>query len=344
MWNTSKFNAILYSILFGKVSGTTSTPKYENMRYVDIIVKVKPYHKVSLSTAEYHTLTPNQVAAIPISVTNEGNYKDTIGFKVASKNKKITLIDPVDITLKPGENADTLLGVAVPPNIFEIGTLHNVTIQAFSIENPDNIIEEKTVILKTGGFYLSEYFISIIGGILLFLVIIYIYYSSKRKKSLEKYYIAPEKPWEIKEEKEYLENIKKKDKEKYEETLKQMGEEYTSAMLWYKDHKHFINKQLIQEKLEKQRKIKKEKKKIKEKKQKKSNKLEDKSEKIIEEKPKEKPKTEKIKKEKISRPNKPPKIEKKNINTLEKEKAIRRVMRSQDKQRQKICIKRGLEK
>ena len=333
--------ALLYSLLFGDISGTSSVSKYENMRYVDIIVKVKPYHKVSLDTAQYHTFTPNQVAAVPISVTNEGNYKDTIGFKIASKNKKITLIDPVDITLKPGEKKDTLLGVAVPPDLFEIGTLHDITIQAYSIENPDNIIEEKTIILKTGGFYLSEYFISMIGGILLFLAVIYIYYSSKRKKSLEKFYIAPEKPWEIKEEKEYLENIKKKDKEKYEETLKQMEEEYASAMLWYKDHKQFINKQLTQEKLKKQEKIKK---KIKEKKQKKSNKLEEKSEKMIEEKPKEKPKTDKIKKEKVVRPAKPLKTEKKNKNTIDKEKAIKKATLSQDKQRRKIVNKGGLEK
>jgi hypothetical protein len=342
LWKKSIFYAVFYSILFGDISGTSSVSKYENMRYVDIIVKVKPYHKVSLDTAQYYTFTPNQVAAVPISVTNEGNYKDTIGFKIASENKKITLIDPVDITLKPGEKKDTLLGVAVPPDLFEIGTLHDITIQAYSLENPDNIIEEKTIILKTGGFYLSEYFISIIGGILLFLAIIYIYYSSKRKKSLEKYYIAPEKPWEIKEEKEYLENIKKKDKEKYEETLKQMEEEYASAILWYKDHKQFINKQLTQEKLKKQEKIKKEKKKIKEKKQ--SNKLEEKSEKMIEDKPKEKPKTDKIKKEKVVRSAKPLKTEKKNKNTIEKEKAIKKATLSQDKQRRKIGNKGGLEK
>jgi hypothetical protein len=173
-WNFIKIDkslflmAFQYSRLFGRsVSGTTSSPKYENMRFVDIIVKVKPYHKVSLDTTKYHSFTPNQVAAVPITVTNQGNYKDTIGFKIVSTNEQITLIDPVDITLKPGEKKDTLLGIAVSPNLFEVGTLHDIKIQAYSTEEPENIIDEKIIILKTEGFYVSEFYISIIGGIIL---------------------------------------------------------------------------------------------------------------------------------------------------------------------------------
>ena len=336
--NGDLYTAFVYSRLFGKeVAGTTSSPKFKNLRYIDILVKVKPYHNVSLMTEDYHTFSPNQVAAIPISVRNEGNYKDTIGFKIVSSNKKITLIDPIDVTLRPGETKDTLLGVAVPPDFFEVGTLHNITIQAFSIEEPNNIMVSKTIILQTEGFYLSEYFISIIGGILFLFVIIYLFFYSRRKKALEKYYIKPEKPWDIPEEKQNLEKIKKKDKEKYNQTLQMMEDEYISAMLWYKDHEQFINRQLMKQKLDKQEKIKKEK-------QKESKKKEEKTVKLVKEKTKiKKQPKEEIKKEKIKKHDKPPKSRKKDIYTIEKEKAIQRIMRSQEKQRRKTGIKGGLE-
>jgi hypothetical protein len=254
--------AFYYSLRFGRdVSGTTSQPKYENMRTIDILVKVKPYHNVTIESPELINLNPNQVAAIPIRIRNLGNYKDTIGFNIVSENHEITLVNPVDVTLKPDDIKNTILGVGVPPNLFEFGKLHKITIEAYSYQQPNVTIAKQVVILKTEGFYISEYGILLIFFLTLIILIFTLYLFSKNRGKYNLYYYKPEKPWKITEEKEFLARIEKEDKQKYKETLKMMNEEYKSALLWYNSYrKSLINKsrlEIIKERKEKQKKEKK---------------------------------------------------------------------------------------
>jgi len=46
----------------------------------------------------------------------------------------------------------------------------------------------------------------------------------------------PDKPWNLPEERKYLEKLKEKDKEEYNNVLKMMRDEYKSALLWYKSY------------------------------------------------------------------------------------------------------------
>jgi len=80
----------------------------------------------------------------------------------------------------------------------------------------------------------------------------------------EKYCIRPDKPWEIPEEKAYLDKLKKTDEEKYNEILKMMHEEYKSALLWYKYYIDATIKKIREEKNKEKIKKKSEKLKIKE--------------------------------------------------------------------------------
>ena len=332
---------VLYVLQFGEVGGQVSMPKSEKERSVDILVKVKPYHMADIDTPKNVELRPNEVASVPLTITNLGNYKDTIGFRIVSENPDIVLSNPIDVTLKPGETKDTILGIGVPLNFFDYGTLHEIKIQAYSLDQPNATIGEQTVVLKTQGVYFSELMYPVIFFLLIIVIIVIYIMQRRRKKWMETYCKKPEKPWKIPEEKEFLEQLKQEDKEKYLNTLERMEDEYISSMLWYKDYYNSILKQQTKKKIKtKPAKPKKEK-----------TKKQAKKPKIIE-KPVE---TEEIKKSEVEEP---PRIEKLRIveekpkpveihkkteaeKTMEKErlrreKILKKIKIKQQKQRRKL--------
>ena len=215
---------------YGKYSGTVDT-EYKD---IDVLVKVKPYHALRFDTTALLDLKPDQIKSIPITLQNLGNYNDSYSFRIAGGSNGIMLADPPSITLSPGERKNTYLSVLVPQSAFDYGTLHDITIEAYSIYDPNVTIDKQTINIKTQGLYVSE--IGIIGAIpiIVAILLVAVFYINRRIYFIEKHCVKPDKPWEIPEEKRYLEKLKKKDKEKYEEVLKMMQDEYDSALLWYK--------------------------------------------------------------------------------------------------------------
>jgi hypothetical protein len=145
------------------------------------------------------------------------------------------------------------LGVSTPPSTFDYGTFHEIIIETYSIDDPDVTIGERQVFLETKGVYVSE-----MGGMGLFLLVIIIilgvaFYIQRRKIIIEKYCIKPDKPWEIPEEKRYLEKLAKTDNVKHNEVFQMMENEYESALLWYK----YFYKRIIKPKSAETKKIKK---------------------------------------------------------------------------------------
>lgn len=203
---------------------------------VTLLVKVKPYHEAIIEVPELVQLQPNQIVTLPIDITNLGNYKDTLGFRIVSENKGVILSDPIDTTLLPGETKRTLLGIGVDPNLIDTGTIHEVDIEAFSLSNPNQILASRTVILETRGFYISEGNLAGFMAPVLLVFLIIIFFIIRRRKQLQDIAQKPEKPWMLPQEKAYLEKLKEKDKEQYKNTLEQMKQEYTSALLWYKHY------------------------------------------------------------------------------------------------------------
>ena len=253
------FLSAAFVMRYGKYSGTVSV-EYKN---ISILVKVKPYHALKFDTLPLINLKPNQITSIPITLENLGNYNDTYNFRIVSVNKKIVISNPSSITLAPGEQKDIYLGISVPQSAFDYGTLHSVKIEAFSIYDPNVTIDQKTIYFETRGIYFSE--INSIG--ILFFAVIFIFiiaiYMHKRRVYYEKYCSQPDKPWEIPEERAYLDKLKKTDEEKYNEILKMMHEEYKSALLWYKYYIDATIKKIREEKNKEKIKKKSEKLKIK---------------------------------------------------------------------------------
>ncbi|MFO8077593.1 MAG: hypothetical protein R6U21_02980 [Thermoplasmatota archaeon] len=214
---------------WGKLSGQVDigTPT------VSLLVKVKPYHEVIIEVPELLELQPNQIETLPIDITNLGNYKDIISFRIISEHEGIILSDPIDTTLQPGETKQTLLGIGVDPTLIDTGTIHEVEIKAYSLNNPNETLTSRTVLLETRGFYVSEGNMAGFIAPFLLLVLLIIFILFRRKKNIEKIARKPEKPWILPQEKKYLEKLKEKDKEQYQKMMQQMKDEYQSALLWY---------------------------------------------------------------------------------------------------------------
>jgi len=217
---------------------------------VSVLVKVKPVHEVNFYSVPYMVFKPDEVVSVPITLQNLGNYNDTYGFRVISEDNRIKYVEPTSITLAPGEVRNAYLGLTIPPYFFDYGTIHKIKIQVYSIDQENITIAERIVSLESKGVYFSE--ISGFGIIflifILILIVLFIYF--KRKRIIENICVKPDKPWEIPEEKEYLNQLKQQDKQKYNEVLNMMHDEYKSSLLWYNNYLKSVSKPkpLIKEK------------------------------------------------------------------------------------------------
>jgi hypothetical protein len=217
---------------FGKNSGKVLTDYY----YIDVLVKVKPFHSVKINALPPTELTPNEIISIPVLVQSYGNYNDTISFRAKSQNGSfLKLTQNSSITLEPGEQGQIFVGVASPNNFLDTGTLHKITLEAFSVDEPNVTIATQTIALETQGFYVSEesatYSVGI-GLIILFIFIAFIYWRRKVSETIRK---KPEKPWKMPEEQQHLAELKRADRNAYEQERIMMQDEYKSALMSYKN-------------------------------------------------------------------------------------------------------------
>jgi hypothetical protein len=180
-----------------------------------------------------------------------GNYNDTYGFRVKSENKDIKLATPYYITIAPGETSKTNIGISTPQSAFDYGTFHEIIIEAYSIDNPNVTIAERQVFIETKGLYVSEINIAVLLLLIFIIILSLIFYIYRRKLFINKYCMKPDKPWEIPEEKQYLDNLLKTDIKKHKEVLQMMKKEYDSSLLWHK----YYSKQIVEPKPIKKKKI-----------------------------------------------------------------------------------------
>lgn len=220
---------------FGKNSGKVLTDYY----YVDVLVKVKPFHSVKIKALPPDRLLPNDIISIPVLVQSLGNYNDTISFRAKTDNGSLLrLTQNSTITLEPGGEGQLFIGVASPNNFLDTGTLHSITLEAFSADQPNITIATQNIILETQGLYVSEENATYsfgVGFLILCIFIIFIYW---RRKVSQKTRKKPEKPWKIPEEQQHLAELKRTNKNAYEQERLLMEDEYKSALLSYKYDKN----------------------------------------------------------------------------------------------------------
>jgi len=231
---------------YGKFSGKILPEEI----YVDVLVNVKPFHSVKIQALPLEKLAPNQIMTIPVLIENQGNYNDTFNFRIKRDSGSfLTLTNNATVTLRPGEQGQAMIGVAIPANVFDTGTLHTLTVEAFSTEQPNITIAQQILPVETQGFYFSEMnsiFMILLGLILLIIIVLIV--RLKRKIS-EKTGKKPEKPWTIPEEKQHLQELRRTDKKAYEQERIMMKDEYKSALLWYEGYRKSLRKKLKENKL-----------------------------------------------------------------------------------------------
>ena len=159
---------------------------------------------------------------------------------------------PGPITVYPGYVRHAYIGLIPKPIFYDPGTLH-VKIQLYSHEQPNVILANGTISVYTqglniGGVVNFEYIWELII-ILIIILSFYILNIFVRRLRYAKVFKKPEKPWEIIEEKKYLEKLQKQKKLKeFNNSLKMMRDEYRSSLLWYKYHKKLISSELCKKK------------------------------------------------------------------------------------------------
>jgi len=168
---------------YGVYSGTVNLEPFD----IHILVKVKPYHAIKFETIPLVHLEPNEIKSVPITIENIGNYNDTFNFKIAEEDSKnIIIANPISITLAPGESKETFLGISVEPSMFDLGTLHQVKIEAYSVNEPDVTISTRTILLETKGLFINEGAGVTIGSFTLLILLgigFYLYQNRKRFES-----------------------------------------------------------------------------------------------------------------------------------------------------------------
>ncbi|MCU0850015.1 MAG: hypothetical protein MUC80_01910 [Candidatus Thermoplasmatota archaeon] len=217
---------------FGKNSGKILTDYY----YIDVLVKVKAFHAVKIQPLTLEKLAPNEIMSIPLLVQNLGNYNDTINFRAKTENNTfLEITQDSSIALQPGEEGQVFVGVASPNNFLDTGTLHEITLEAYSSEEPNVTIATQRIALETKGVYVSEENVTFgFGAGLIFLIVVAFLFYWRRKIS-ETIRKKPEKPWKILEEEQHLAELKQTNKHAYEQERLMMQDEYKSALLFYKD-------------------------------------------------------------------------------------------------------------
>lgn len=200
---------------FGKYSGKVM-PEYLN---ISILVNVKPFRDAQIEALNLVKLKPDQITSIPITIKNRGNYNDTFAFRITSEYENIKLSDPTVVALQPGQSANTLLGVAVPGYVVDIGTLHPINIEVYSIEEPNVTIASQKVMLETQGYYVSEMNGVFFGLIIILFIFIIVFIVRKikqmpKKKAEEKKKTITKKKKETKKIKGFFSNLFKESEEK----------------------------------------------------------------------------------------------------------------------------------
>jgi len=194
--------------------------------YVDIQLKINRFHLAEITPPQTVEIQPDRLFTVPFEIKNLGSHVDSFNFNVTTSSGCELLIvsQPNAITLEPGEVGRASVAVASPLAFQDPGTAHSIYIDAYSIYEPEKVFSN-TAIVVTRGVYVSEMnamYSAFIGILVLLAVGLFLY---RRRRLLNKICQKPDKPWSIPEEKKHLEQLKKSDKEKYNNVLKMMEDE-----------------------------------------------------------------------------------------------------------------------
>ena len=213
-------------------------------------VKSAPYHSFDvLIEKPYIKAKQEGIYSVPIKIINYGNYEDYFEITpvyippnwhcIVSQNKVI---------LSPKQETTVYIYFVTPPEgIYKQGTTHMLLVEVRATKAVSKVA---AIVVMVEGFHLTlGQTVAILSSLPTLIAFISVGFAFHRVNSPS--YIIP-KPW--KEEKEELAKLNAKERKKI---LKEMKEEWLSAIYFYKDWKKFEKQQKKLKKIavEKQRKL-----------------------------------------------------------------------------------------
>ena len=152
---------------------------------VNVLVKIDKFHIGEIKPVPLVKIKPYEVKSIPISVINRGSHIYTYNFRVKynNDNENFIITPPSSITLKPEEEKQIYVGVAAPKRFYSPGAITPITIEAYSVDDP-NAMFSNTIVLQTSGVHVAGGPVINYGMILLVLllgIILYVYIRKRYK-------------------------------------------------------------------------------------------------------------------------------------------------------------------
>jgi uncharacterized membrane protein len=205
--------------------------------YINLPLKAISFNFIYVQALEpTKKAPPRSIVSFPIEVTNKGEYRNTFQFNVTGELGTYGLVSEQGLTLDPKETRTIQLQVATPEVFYDVGTPRKIDIFVYPSGNPSAKFN-LSVIVITEGFYISPLITVPLAIIIILVIIIYFLFFYLRAKRERELYGKPDKPWTIPEERAHLAELKRDDKEAYRKERQMMEDEYTSALLYYKDYR-----------------------------------------------------------------------------------------------------------
>lgn len=199
-----------------------------------IPIRLEPFRRVSLQINEAPPrLGPNEVAFYSMTLTNVGNYPDTMLLEVVESGPlQIGLRSAV--ALDPKASAPVELSIVAPESFYEYGSTQLVTIEASSANNPQSTYTS-SIPVQISGFYLPMWTFPF--WVLLVALVAYGGQRTYEKVKRDRRRYGHPAPKYTEEQKEKLAALKERDKEKYKAVKGRLDERYKEQLEAYKERK-----------------------------------------------------------------------------------------------------------
>jgi len=205
--------------------------------YIYVPVKASALNNVKMQTTVTTKEAPlHSIMSFDATISNYGYYKDMFSIELRGENDLEILSPNQVIVLDPGASQKISIDVLTPEKLFDPGTPHRIEVYVTSSGDPDAMHIGSLVVI-TKGMYISPLAFITAAPIVLIILLAFLFFMYTKEKRERELFGKPNKPWLIPEEKRYLDELREKDKEKYNEVMNMMRDEYTSALLWYQSSK-----------------------------------------------------------------------------------------------------------
>jgi len=229
--------AVDYAVVVGiKVTRVNPAGADSGISYIYVPVKASSLNnlKMAVSPATKEA-SPHSYVNFDVSLTNLGYYRDMFKLTFVENDGATIASSHQVIVLNPEESQSIRINILTPEKFFDIGTPNTISVYATSTSDSKPQLLG-TIVIISRGIYASPLIGLAISPIILIVILIFLYwFFIKRRKEIERFGNKPEKPWNIPEEKTYLQDLKQNDKKAFEQEKQMMKDEYKSALLWYND-------------------------------------------------------------------------------------------------------------